>query len=226
MQIPGEILDLIEDRSIVGLGTGRAATAFICALSDRTSSGLRISAVPTSDESARLASSLGIPLVSLDETNLIDVTIDGADEVDRSLNLIKGYGGALVREKIVASASKRFIVLVGPEKLVDRLGARGRLPVEILGFATGFCRRRFADFGITADIRMNGELPFLTDNGNLILDCRVSEIEDVAGLEQKLRSVPGVVGTGLFLGMADKVFVLDNSGFRLLNRPSIESIST
>src|SRR4051812_46648058 len=106
MQIPGEILDLIEDRSIVGLGTGRAATAFIRALSERTSSGLRISAVPTSDESARLASSLGIRLVSLDETNLIDVTIDGADEVDRSLNLIKGYGGALVREKIVASASK------------------------------------------------------------------------------------------------------------------------
>jgi ribose 5-phosphate isomerase A len=150
---------------------------------------------------------LGIPMVSLDAVTHIDVTVDGADEVDPQLNLIKGYGGALVREKIVAAASRRMIVLVGPEKLVPVLGRRGILPVEVVPFGAVFCGRRLHDIGLAATLRLHNGTPLLSDNGNRILDCQVAPIEDPARLEQSILAIPGVVGTGLFLGMAETILV-------------------
>src|SRR5580693_2754263 len=138
---------MIADGSVAGLGTGQAATAFIHVLGERVRAGLRVRGVPTSLVSANLARDLGIPLTTFEEVDTIDVTVDGADEVDPHCNLIKGYGGALVREKIVAAASKKLIILVGPEKLVPVLGSRGKLPVEVLPFALTLCHRRMQALG-------------------------------------------------------------------------------
>ena len=150
---------------------------------------------------------LGIPLAGLDEIESIDITVDGADEVDPELNLIKGLGGALVREKIVASCSRRLVILVGSEKLVSTLGEHGVLPVEIVPFAVGPCRRRLIQLDYSPVLRQAHGQPFLTDNGNYVLDCQVQPLMNPTGLEQTLRSIPGVVGTGLFLGMAPTVLI-------------------
>lgn len=206
----------VKPGHVVGLGTGRAATAFIQALSTAVTEGLRVTGVPTSEASATLARALGIPLV--DEPVALDVAVDGADEVDPKLDLIKGYGGALVREKIVAAAARRFIVLVGSEKLVKALGARGRLPVEVVPFAASFCRRRLAELGYPATVRVKDGNPLVTDNNNLILDVAVSAIPDPGALDQTLRDIPGVVDTGLFVGMADTVLVWDAGCARMLTR--------
>jgi ribose 5-phosphate isomerase A len=207
MTIADRALEEIRDDLVVGLGTGRAATAFIKALGARVQSGLRIRGIPTSQASAQLAKQLGIPLGTLEEIDRIDVAVDGADEVDPQLNLIKGLGGALVREKIVAAASRRLIILVGSEKLVPQLGAHGTLPLEVVPFAVGFCRRRLADLGFPSTVRQVDGRPFVSDNGNPILDCRVGPLADPAPVEATLRGIPGIVGTGLFLGMADTVLI-------------------
>jgi len=164
-------LGFVKDDTAVGLGAGRAATAFVRALAARVRDGLRVRGVPVSEATAALAGELGIPLVGLEVE--IDVTVDGADEVDPDLNLIKGYGGALVRERIVAAASRRQIILVERDKLVPRLGSRGRLPVEVVSFALPLSRRRLAALGLAPTLRMAGESQFVTDNGNVILDCVV-----------------------------------------------------
>jgi ribose 5-phosphate isomerase A len=202
--IAATALELIPNGGVVGLGTGHAATAFIHALSK---SGLHVRGIATSEASADLARTLGIPLTTLDEAGAIDVAVDGADEVDPQLNLIKGYGGALVREKIVAAAARRFVILVGPEKLVPILGARGRLPVEVVPFGIPLCRQRLAALGFEGERRMHDALPFITDNGNAILDCRIGPLDRPAEVEQQIRAIPGVVGTGLFLGMAHTVLI-------------------
>src|SRR5262245_54121605 len=194
-------LEFVPDGGVVGLGTGRAATAFIHALGERVTGGLRARGVATSRESEKLAKWLGIPLATLDEVESIDVDVDGADEVDGQCDLIKGYGGALVREKIVAAASRQVVILVGPEKLVRVLGSRGRLPVEVVPFGAAVCRRTLAGLGYPSEVRTSDGKPFVSDNGNAILDVRVPPIERPAELEQTLRAIPGVVGTGLFLGM-------------------------
>ncbi len=194
---------------MVGLGTGRAATAFVYALGEAVRKGLRVRAVPTSQVTADLAAQLGIPLTSLDEVSRIDATFDGADEVDPRLDLIKGYGGAMVREKIVAASSRRLIILVGVEKLVPVLGSRGILPVEVVPFGLPLCQRRFAELGYRPKVRLVDGQPFVTDNGNQVLDCSISPIRDPAAFEQSILSIPGVVGTGLFIGMADTVLVQD-----------------
>jgi ribose 5-phosphate isomerase A len=200
-------LEMISDGAVVGLGSGRAATAFIHALGDRVRQGLRVRGIPTSQASADLARQLGIPLTTLADIDTIDVDVDGADEVDPHCNLIKGYGGALVREKIVASAARRVVILVGAEKLVPVLGAHGILPVEVVPFALSFCRRRLTALGCVPQPRMrHGEI-FVSDNGNDILDCRVSSIDRPVELDQALRAIPGVVGTGLFLGMAHTILI-------------------
>ena len=148
---------------------------------------------------------------------MLDMTVDGADEVDPNLNLIKGYGRALVREKIVAASSKRLIILVGDEKLVPRLGTRGKLPVEVIPFALPLCERRLGELGCRpVPYTQDGRL-FVTDNGNHILDCRIEPIADAPRLELDIRAIPGVVGTGLFLNMADTVLVGDRTDFRLIN---------
>jgi ribose 5-phosphate isomerase A len=200
-------LEHIRDGDVVGLGTGRAATAFIHALGARCRDGLHVRGIPTSQVTADLATQLGIPLASLDAVTQIDVTVDGADEVDPQLDLIKGYGGALVREKIVAAASRRMVVLVGPEKLVPVLGTRGKLPVEVVPFGAAWCGRRLNDCGFPATLRLQNDAPFVSDNGNWILDCQVPPIEDAAHVEQAILAIPGVVGTGLFLGMAETVLI-------------------
>jgi len=202
--------------TVVGLGTGQAATAFIHALGRAVKDGLAITGVPTSEVSATLARRLGIPLI--DEPVALDVAVDGADEVDPRLDLIKGYGGALVREKVVAAAARRFLVLVGAEKLVTTLGSRGRLPVEVVPFAMPFVRRRLTELGHPPVVRVKDGAAVVTDNGNLILDAAVGSIPDPALLDATLRAIPGVVGTGLFVGMAHTVLVWDDGRARALTR--------
>lgn len=213
MTIAERALALIEDGFAIGLGTGRAATLFVRALGEKVAGGLKVRAVPTSEATASLARELGIPLTSLDEVGELDITFDGADEFAPSLDLIKGYGGALVREKIVAASSKRFVVLVGPGKEVDVLGGRGKLPVEVVRFGLALARRKLETLGCPPTLRLGPDgAPFVTDNGNPILDCRVSPIADPAALERSILGIPGVVGTGLFIGMAETVLIQADDG--------------
>jgi ribose 5-phosphate isomerase A len=200
-------LEWVCDGMIVGLGSGRASTAFIEALGRRVAQGLQIRGVPTSEASATVARRGGIPLVTLDEVDAIDLTIDGADEVDPRGDCIKGYGGALVREKIVAAYSKRLVILIGQEKEVQQLGERGKLPVEVLPFALPLCRRRIAALHLTSELRLMAGKPLVSDNGNYVLDVTVGPLSDPAGTEQALRAIPGLLGTGLFLGMANTILV-------------------
>lgn len=212
--VPPEMLDalgahalrLVKAGQTVGLGTGRAASAFIRALGAR---GPRVRGVPTSRESAELARSLGIEVVALDGKGKVDVDFDGADEVDPRLNLVKGWGGALVREKIVACASRKVVILIGAEKLVSHLGQRRRLPVEVVPFALHYVMRRIKkEMGVKPSVRIGADgREFLSDNGNVILDCRVGPINGAARLERELLAIPGVVGTGLFVAIADVVLV-------------------
>jgi ribose 5-phosphate isomerase A len=147
--------------------------------------------------------------------------VDGADEVDPRLDLIKGLGGALVRERIVAAASERQVILVTADKLVPRLGSRGRLPVEIVPFARALCERRLAALGLRPALRQTEGRPFVSDNGNLILDCGLEPLDDPRGLERAIREIPGVVDTGLFLGTAAQVVVADRGALRELTRPAV-----
>ena len=205
-------LDLIGDGAAIGLGSGRAAAAFVTRLAARVREGLRVAGVPTSTATARQAQALGIPLVELEDREL-DLTVDGADEVAPNLDLVKGWGGALVRERIVASASRRQVILVGREKLVRALGERGRIPVEVIPLARGQVMRRLRSLGLVPTVRLaaDGGGPLVTDNGNVILDCAPSEVlRDGAAaraVERTLRAIPGVVDTGLFLGTAERVLV-------------------
>ena len=206
----------VKPGTVVGLGTGQAATAFIHALGKAVKGGLRVTGVPTSEASASLARTLGIPLI--DQPVSLDVAVDGADEVDPQLDLVKGFGGALVREKIVAAAARRFIVLVGEEKLVKVLGGRGRLPVEVVPFAVPFVTRRLTELGYPPVVRDKNGKPWVTDNGNLILDAAVRAIPDPGPLDRTLRDIPGVVGTGLFVGMAHLVMVWQDGRARTLTK--------
>lgn len=210
-------LELVPNESRIGLGSGRAARAFVTALGQRVRHGdLRVQGVPTSEETERLARQQNIPLLSLAEADVLDLTVDGADEVDPNLDLIKGYGRAFVREKIVAASSRRLIIIVGDEKLVPRLGTRGRLPVEVLPFALPLCERRLADIGCQPVPCLEAGNLLVTDNGNHILDCRIDPIRDAARLEANIRAIPGIVGTGLFLNLADTVLVGDRNGFQMI----------
>lgn len=215
-------LAYVRPGQVVGLGSGQAATAFVHALGRRVQAGLRVTGVPTSEATATLAQELGIPLASLEDSPSIDVTIDGADEVDAGLDLIKGYGGALIREKVVAAASRRLVILVGHDKLVPVLGSRGKLPVEVVRFAAGFCRRRLADEGYAPVLRMHGAAPIVTDNGNLIFDCAVGPIADATRVDDALRSIPGVVGTGLFVGMTHTTLVWYEGRVTTMSRAEVD----
>ncbi len=217
MTIHERALEFVPDDAVIGLGSGRAAWEFIRLLGERVRSGkLQVRAVPTSTETARIARQAGIDLVGLEVADDLALTVDGADEVDPDLNLIKGYGRALVREKIVAASSRRLVILVGEEKLVPRLGSRGRLPVEVVPFAVVFCQRQLAKLGLQSILWDQHGRPGETDNGNHILDCATGPIPDTVRLESDIRSIPGVVGTGLFLGMADTVLVGEGKDFRMV----------
>jgi ribose 5-phosphate isomerase A len=203
-------LELVDDGMRLGLGTGHAAAAFVSLLADRVRDGLRVVGVPTSDATAVQARMRGISLGTLDDEEL-DLTIDGADEVSPSLDLVKGFGGALVRERIVAAASRRQVILVGHDKLVDKLGARGRIPIEVLPFACNPVLRRVRALGLDPIVRVDRGRPIITDNGNLTIDCGLgaplADTNAAHALQSALRAIPGVVDTGLFLGTADRVLV-------------------
>jgi ribose 5-phosphate isomerase A len=212
-------LELVEPGQTLGLGTGRAATAFVRALGERVAQGFEVRGVATSTATAALARELSIPLCELAEVEQIDVTFDGADEVDPQLDVIKGYGGALVREKIVAASSEQFVILVGAEKLVSKLGDRGKLPVEVIPFGERLAHRRLRALGCEPILRQGDDgRPFVTDNGGCILDCRVEAIDRPAELERRILEIPGVLGTGLFIGMADVVIVQDGDRVELRRR--------
>ena len=221
MTFAEQALGFITEGTTIGLGTGRAATAFVEALGEQVRQGFKIRGVPTSAATAKLAAKLGIPLTTLEDVEELDVTFDGADEVSENLDLIKGYGGALVREKIVAASSRRLVVLVGPGKEVARLGTRGRLPLEVIPFGIPLIHRRLAQLGMFAEVRSAPSTaghpgaertPFVSDNGNMILDCHCRAIDDPVALEQALLNIPGVVDTGLFLGMAATVLIGHDDG--------------
>jgi ribose 5-phosphate isomerase A len=209
-----EALAHVKPGDVVGLGTGQAASAFIQALGTAVKAGLAVTGVPTSRASATLARTFGIPLV--DEPVALDVAVDGADEVDPRGDLIKGYGGAHLREKVVATLARRFVVVVGADKLVPQLGGRGKLPVEVLPFAAAFCRRRIEALGHPVDLRVADGRPVVTDNGNLLLDCRIGALASPAELDATLRAIPGVIATGLFIGFAPTVLVWDGTRCRVL----------
>jgi ribose 5-phosphate isomerase A len=195
-------LKFIKDGQIVGLGTGSTAAYFIKLLAEQVKKGLRIRGIPTSDRSQELAETLGIPLTTLDEFQEIDVTVDGADEVDPQLRLIKGGGGAALREKIVASTTKQLVIVADASKQVQRLG-KFPLPVEVIKFAQTLVAKRITTMGAEVKVRTNPDgTPYVSDENNHILDCSFGEMRDPDGLAQKLSEMPGVVEHGLFIGMA------------------------
>jgi ribose 5-phosphate isomerase A len=200
--------DLVTNGTVIGLGSGRASQAFVRLIGERVRGGtLQVRGVPTSEDTAKLAREVGIPLVTLAEAGELAATFDGADEVDPNLNLIKGWGRALVREKIVAASSKKLVILVGETKLVPKLGSRNKLPVECVPYALPLAESRLRMLGLEPVLDVRDGKPFLTDNGNYILDCKLAPIAEARTLEVALHDIPGVVGSGLFLGMASTVFV-------------------
>jgi ribose 5-phosphate isomerase A len=207
--------ELVESGSIVGLGSGSTATYAIRFLGQRVREGLKIVGIPTSQKTKQLAEQLGIPLSTLDEHPQIDIDIDGADEIDPQLNLIKGGGGALLREKIVASASRRFVAVGDSSKQVAHLG-KFPLPVEVIPFAQSLISKRIAGLGAQVSLRGAGN-PYVTDEGHHILDCTFGEIADPAALAEKLRAIPGVVEHGLFIGLAEMALIGKDRGVIRIN---------
>lgn len=207
--------EMVEDGMTVGLGTGSTVHFTLERLADRVAKeGLAIRCVPTSLETERKAQALGIPLVTLEEVEVIDLTIDGADEIDPAFHMTKGGGGALLREKVVAYISRREVIVVGRNKVVERLGTTFLLPVEVVPFACAMVAREITRFGAEPVLRVTepGE-PYLTDNGNQILDCRFPEgIPDPAATEAQLARIPGIVESGLFVGLAQVVVIGDDDG--------------
>ena len=198
---------LVRDGTVVGLGTGSTAHFAVVALGERVKSGLKIIGIPTSVQTADLARAVGIPLTNLDEHPEIDITIDGADEIDPQLRLIKGGGGALLREKVVASASKKMVVVADSGKMVPVLG-KFPLPVEIISFARTVVAKKIELLGASVKLRTKADgSPYLTDNGNPILDCSFGKIEDPAALALTLSNIPGIVEHGLFIGLASVALV-------------------
>src|SRR4030088_679824 len=198
---------LVRDGDVVGLGTGSTAYFAVIAIGERVKAGLKIIGIPTSVQTADLARAVGIPLTTLDEHPEIDVTIDGADEVDSKLNLIKGGGGALTREKVVASASKKMIVVADSAKIVAALG-KFPLPVEVIAFARTVVEKKIMLLGGSPKLRVEPDgSPFLTDNGNEILECSFGKIWDPPALGRVVKDMPGVVEHGLFIGLAKLVVV-------------------
>jgi len=212
-------LELVQEGMLLGLGSGSTSRLFVEGVGRLVASGMKVRGVPTSRSTAELAASLGIPIVT-ELVGQIDLAVDGADEVDPALNLIKGRGGALFREKLVAAASKRFVVVVDESKMVKQLG-EGVLPVEVLPFLWRSTAERLTALGLSLVIRGGEETPYVTDNGNVILDLTVAEgIKNPAELALELKQVTGVVEHGLFVGMTDTVIVAGPDGPRAIGRSS------
>ena len=206
--------DLVQDGMVVGLGTGSTASFFIDCLIERARAGLRVVCIPTSERSGEQARAGGLTLVGFDTHPTIDLTIDGADEIKRdSLDLVKGLGGALLREKIVASASKRLVIIADESKLVDWLGTTAPIPVEVARFGWQATREKLRATGATITQRAmaSGE-PYLTDGGNYILDAKYESVADAARLRDDIAAIVGVLESGLFIGMAEMALVAGDEG--------------
>jgi len=211
-------LRYVKDGQVVGLGTGSTAAFFIRLLAEQVKNGLRIRGIPTSDRSRELALSLGIPLTTLDECQEIAVTVDGADEVDPQLRLIKGGGGAMLREKIVASASRELVIVADATKRVPMLG-KFPVPVEVISFAQALVAKKIAALGAEVRLRMKPDgAPYVTDENNHILDCSFGQIRDADGLARRLSDMPGAVEHGLFIGMASTVIFAHGGKITELHR--------
>ncbi|HYK86059.1 MAG TPA: ribose-5-phosphate isomerase RpiA [Ktedonobacteraceae bacterium] len=213
---------LIEDGMVIGLGSGSTAVHLIYALAERIQNGLRIvGAVPSSKATEDLAGNLGIPLTTLDAHPLLDLDIDGADEIDSQLNLIKGGGGALLREKIVAFSARRFVVIADNSKLVPMLGQHFALPVEVIPFAIAPVRRHLAELGASTQVRTLAGQPYITDNGNMIVDCTFSGgIPNPLEIHTRMKSIVGLVETGLFLNMTEQAIIGGPEGVKVLTPSS------
>ena len=211
-QVSGErAAECVEDGMVVGLGTGSTAYFAIQKLGERVRQGLRIRGIPTSEQSRVLALEADIPLIGFSEVTQIDLTIDGADEIDPAFNLTKGGGGALLREKIVAGASTTEIIVIDETKLKDRLG-QFPLPVEVVPFGWQITRQRVGGLGCPTRLRLQEGAPFETDNGNYILDCAFKRIDDPPALETQIVALCGVVECGLFTGLADRIIIGKTDG--------------
>ncbi len=218
-QVAGEkAAEYIEDGMVLGLGTGSTVYYTILKVGELVKSGYDLVGIPTSRATEELALSLGIPIGTLEDYPKIDLTIDGADEVDPDLDLIKGMGGALVREKIVAASSRKEIIVVDEGKVVRQLGTRSPLPVEVIPFGRKFVSDRFSVFGGRPELRVKRGSVFTTDNGNNILDTTFDGIRDPKTLEANLNNLPGVVENGLFLGLADMVIIGHEEGAEIIEK--------
>ena len=216
-----EAVKQIKDGMIVGLGTGSTAKHAVDAIGARVAQGMRVVGIPTSERTAEQARGLKIPLATFAEYSKLDVAIDGADEVEIGpLNLVKGLGGALLREKIVAGAASRFIVIVDESKLVDHLGTHAPLPIEVIPFGWEVAARKLRDLGGDPKMRMNGDKPYITDGGHYILDTSFGAIKDAVKLQQQLDGVVGVVEHGLFVGMTSLVIIGTPQGIKTLSPKS------
>ncbi|MCK6586837.1 MAG: ribose-5-phosphate isomerase RpiA [Polyangiaceae bacterium] len=219
-KLADKALTRVATGMVLGLGTGRAAEAFIERLGERARGGLLVRGVPTSQRSEDLARRMNIEVVTLADVDRIDIAFDGADEVAPDLSLTKGLGGALLRERVVASEAAKFVVLVTAEKLVEKLGTRSPIPVEVVPFAAPTIGRRLKKLGATAVLRQkaDGHGPYQTDNQNWIFDVSFGPIESPAEIDAAVRRIPGVVDTGLFLGMATTVLVGEDDDVRELGK--------
>lgn len=216
----------VENGQVVGLGSGSTAELMVEALGERLAGGLEILGVPTSERTATLAREAGIPLSTLDDQPVLDLTIDGADEVDPALNVIKGGGGALLREKIVAAASRFYVLIVDASKIVERLGTHMPVPIEVVRFGWRSTERRLEAMGLHCELRQ-GRQPFITDGGNYILDCTSAHLNfSDPGVAAAIKMTVGVVEHGLFLGMADRVVVGEENGtVRVMQREAGQNAS-
>jgi ribose 5-phosphate isomerase A len=210
-------VEMVESGMIVGLGTGSTAAHAIEAIGQLVAQGYELVCVPTSKATEALARSYGIVLATLDEVGACDITIDGADEVDPRLNLIKGMGGALLREKIVAFSSVHEVIIVDDSKMVQTLGTKSPLPVEILPFGHTKTIQALESLGCRAKLK-GGSEPFLSDNGNYVAECRFPKIGDPELVEAEIDLIPGVVENGLFIDMATKVVVAGDDGVRVIEK--------
>ena len=213
-------IEFIKDGITLGLGTGSTVFFLVNKLAELVKHGLNVKCVSTSEQTSELAKNLGINIVKLNEVDYIDLTIDGADEVDRNLNGIKGGGGALLFEKIVAAASEKVIWIVDSSKFVKKLG-KFPLPVEVIPLAANHIIKRFKESGYSPVIRMNGSKIYITDSGNEIIDLHLDEIEDSIKLEQEIKLIPGVVEVGLFNNFADNVIIGKGNSTEILSRKII-----
>jgi len=216
LQAARSAAELVQSGMVVGLGTGSTAALLVQRLGERVAQeGLEIVAVPTSVATAEMARELNIPLRDVDDAPTLDINIDGADEIDPQYRMIKGRGGALLREKIVACAAKRRVTIVSPEKVVDRLGVGSPLPIEVSRMGVKHVERRLQKLGAETEIRLNADGErFVTDGGNLIVDCRFPGLDDPEALDARLQSVVGVFETGLFLGLCDVLIIGAPDGAR------------